>query len=103
LSSQRLLYWRQNIAVLTLVVFSGTGGVVVTKRNARFCLVLTPLERSALEQIAEADGGLSYAAAIRRLIRQAARERGLWSGAAAPGQRGETGGHRREGLADASR
>ena len=75
----------------------------MTKRSARFCLVLTPSERSALEQIAEADGGLSYAAAVRRLIRQAARERGLWSGAPVPGRPGEAGVHGREGLADVAR
>jgi hypothetical protein len=75
----------------------------VTQRSARFCLVLTPSERSALEQIAEADGGLSYAAAVRRLIRQAARERGLWSTVATPGRPGETGIRGREGLADVAR
>lgn len=47
-------------------------------KTERVGLVLTPAEKAALLRLAEADGGLSQAATVRRLIRKAARERGLW-------------------------
>jgi len=47
-------------------------------RTQRFGLVLNLAEKQALERLAEAEGGLSQAATVRFLIRQAARERGLW-------------------------
>jgi hypothetical protein len=47
-------------------------------RTKRLGLVLTPAEKSVLVRMAEAEGGLSQAALVRRLIRHAARERGLW-------------------------
>ena len=47
-------------------------------KTKRLSLVLTPMEKSVLEQLAEAEGGLSKSALIRRLIRNAAREREIW-------------------------
>ena len=47
-------------------------------KSERLGLLLTPEEKSAAEQLAEAEGGLSLAAIVRRLIRKAAREHGLW-------------------------
>lgn len=46
-------------------------------RRQRLSLVLTSGEKSLVEQLAEVEGGLSLAATIRRLIRQAARQHGL--------------------------
>ena len=51
---------------------------VIMDRTERFGLVLSPVEKRVLAQLAEVDGGLSQAATIRRLIRIEARERGLW-------------------------
>lgn len=48
------------------------------KRTDRFGLILSVKEKQALAKLAEAEGGLSHAALIRRLIRNAARARGLW-------------------------
>lgn len=48
------------------------------KKSLRFGLVLTQAERRALARLAEVEGGLSHAATLRRLIRQAARQHGLW-------------------------
>jgi len=49
-----------------------------TRRTEQFGLVLLPSEKRALERLAEAEGGLSQAATLRRLIREAATLRGLW-------------------------
>jgi len=47
-------------------------------RDVRFGLVPTPAEKCALAQLSEAEGGLSQAATVRRLIRKEARRHGLW-------------------------
>jgi len=47
-------------------------------RKERFGLVLSEGEKTAIQRLAEIEGGLSRAALVRRLIRQAAKERGLW-------------------------
>ena len=47
-------------------------------RQLRFGLVLTLDEKCALERLSEAEGGLSQAATVRRLIRKEARRCGLW-------------------------
>jgi len=47
-------------------------------RTERLGLLLTPAEKTAVLQMAEAQGGLSQSALVRRLIRNAARERGIW-------------------------
>jgi hypothetical protein len=47
-------------------------------RHHRFGLLLSPAEKHMLELLAEAEGGLSQAATLRRLIREAAIEHGLW-------------------------
>jgi hypothetical protein len=47
-------------------------------REIRFGLLLHPTEKRALNQLAEVEGGLSRAATLRRLIRKAAHEKGLW-------------------------
>lgn len=47
-------------------------------RRARFGLILTDSEKRALERLAEAEGGLSQAALLRRLVHREAKERGLW-------------------------
>ncbi len=44
----------------------------------RFGLVLTPAEKNTLVRLAENEGGLSQAAFVRRLIRDAGRAAGLW-------------------------
>ena len=65
-------------------------------KTRRFGLILSLKERQALAQLADAEGGLSHAALIRRLIRNAARERGLWpttNGAAAQRQEAQYGEH----------
>lgn len=48
------------------------------QKTERLGLVLTPTEKATVVQLAEAEGGLSLAALVRRLIREAACERGLW-------------------------
>jgi hypothetical protein len=48
------------------------------KRDADMRLVMTQTEKAALVKLAEVEGGLSQAAVVRRLIRAAARERGVW-------------------------
>ena len=48
-------------------------------KSKRFGLVLTATETRVLKQLAEAEGGLSKAATVRRLIRQEARRLGLWN------------------------
>ena len=48
-----------------------------TKRDEAFRLVMNQAERKALEKLAENDG-TSQAAIVRRLVRNEARERGLW-------------------------
>ena len=47
-------------------------------RQIRFGLLLRPDEKQALNRLAEVEGGLSRAATLRRLIRKAAHEKGLW-------------------------
>ena len=47
-------------------------------KTERFGLVLTQSEKIAVTLLAEQGGGLSQAALVRRLIRKAANERGLW-------------------------
>lgn len=47
-------------------------------RTERLSLLLTPAEKAAVVQMAEAEGGLSQSALVRRLIHNAARERGVW-------------------------
>jgi hypothetical protein len=44
-------------------------------RTERLGLLLTPAEKAAVVQMAEAEGGLSQSALVRRLIRNAAPER----------------------------
>lgn len=47
-------------------------------RMERLSLVLSSREKAAVEHLAEMEGGLSQAALVRRLIRQAAKDQGLW-------------------------
>lgn len=47
-------------------------------RTERLAVVLTPAEKKAVVRMAEAEGGLSQAALLRRLIHHAARGRGIW-------------------------
>jgi hypothetical protein len=47
-------------------------------RTKRLGLVLMPAEKTVVVQMAEAEGGLSQSALVRRLIRIAAREQGIW-------------------------
>ena len=49
------------------------------KKTERLGLTLTATEKSAVRQLAELEGGLSFAALMRRLIRKAAQAHGLWS------------------------
>ena len=49
------------------------------RRDEAFRLVMTALEKAALEHLAERDGG-SQAAIIRRLVRREAERHNLWSG-----------------------
>ena len=60
-----------------LVTVFHFGGSNVHK-SKRLGLVLTPAEKTAVIRLAEVEGGLSQAAVVRRLIRQAAKSRGLW-------------------------
>ncbi len=48
------------------------------RKGIRFGFVLTEDEKCALTRLAELEGGLSEAATVRRLIRRAAREAGVW-------------------------
>jgi len=57
------------------------------KRDEAFRLVMTPLEKSALEALAEHDDG-SQAAIVRRLVRSEAERRGLWPMPATPAREG---------------
>ncbi len=47
-------------------------------KTKRLVLVLTETEKMAVTRLAEIEGGLSQAALVRRLIRVAAYERGVW-------------------------
>jgi hypothetical protein len=47
-------------------------------KTERLGLLLTSAEKTAVVQMAEAEGGLSQSPLVRRLIRNAARERGIW-------------------------
>ena len=47
-------------------------------KTKRLALVLTPAEKTAVVKMAEVEGGLSQAALVRRLIRNAAQEHGIW-------------------------
>ena len=47
-------------------------------KTKRLGLVLTLAEKMAVVQMADAEGGLSQSALVRRLIRIAAREQGIW-------------------------
>lgn len=53
-------------------------------KDERFGLVLTQAEKTAIVQLAEREGGLSQAAVLRRLIRDAARSAGLWPATPSP-------------------
>jgi hypothetical protein len=48
------------------------------KRKMRFGFVLCPAEKQALARLAEAQGGLSSADVLRRLIRREAQQLGFW-------------------------
>ena len=48
------------------------------QRTERLGVVLSKREKRIVLRLAEAEGGLSQAALIRRLIRQEARAKGLW-------------------------
>ncbi len=47
------------------------------KKTSRLGLILTPTEKSWVRSLAELEGGLTQAALIRRLIREAARKGGI--------------------------
>ena len=47
-------------------------------KKERFGFLLTKEEKIALKRLAEIEGGLSAAALLRRLIRQAAQAQGIW-------------------------
>lgn len=47
-------------------------------KTERLGVLVTPLEKAAVQKLAEVEGGLSQAALIRRLIRREARRQGLW-------------------------
>jgi hypothetical protein len=49
-----------------------------TRRTQRFGLILSDCEDVALKRLAEAEGGLSRAALLRKLVRHEAEARGLW-------------------------
>jgi len=51
-------------------------------KTERLGVALTPLDKEAVRRLADAEGGLSAAALVRRLIRQEAQRRGLWPTAA---------------------
>ncbi len=48
------------------------------QKSMRFGMVLSKPEKEIVIKLAEIEGGLSQAALIRRLIRRAATDRGLW-------------------------
>lgn len=48
-------------------------------KSERFGLMMTPTEKQAVQRLAEAEGGLTQAALIRRLIRAEAQRRGVWA------------------------
>jgi len=50
------------------------------RKSERLGFVLSPREKSALEDLAEIEGGLSQSAVLRRLIRAEAQRRGVWPG-----------------------
>lgn len=54
------------------------GWGVIQTSSSRLGLVLTSAEKTTVVEMAEAEGGLSQAALVRRLIRNAAQERGIW-------------------------
>ena len=62
------------------------------KREFRFGLLISAVEKQALDRLAEAEGALTRAATVRRLIRIEARKRGLW-----PSRSGNDW-HKQEGL-----
>ena len=47
-------------------------------KTKRLSLMLTPMEKTVIEQLADAEGGLSQSALVRRLVRDAARKHGIW-------------------------
>ena len=47
-------------------------------RTKRLDVLLTPAEKEVVVQMAKGEGGLSQSTLIRRLIHNAARERGIW-------------------------
>jgi hypothetical protein len=60
---------------------------MVMKKIYRFSLRLTLNDKFILAQLADIDGGLSFAALIRRLIHLAAQERGLLDSHQSPVQK----------------
>ena len=48
------------------------------RKSERLSVLLSIEEKHTLRKLAEIEGGLSNAAFIRRLIRKAAQEKGLW-------------------------
>jgi hypothetical protein len=58
---------------------------MMQKKDERVGLVLSTTEKLALRQLADAEGGLSQAATLRRLIRAEAQRRGIWPTAEEPG------------------
>jgi hypothetical protein len=57
------------------------------RKTERFSFWLSNNEKIIIAQLAEIEGGLSLAALIRRLIHQAAQERGLQDGHQSPVQK----------------
>jgi hypothetical protein len=73
-SYSNMIDWCQSNKALAPFLF----GEVAMDKRVRFGLVLYPDEKHALEQLAEAHGGLSLAATLRRLIRLEAHRLALW-------------------------
>ena len=48
------------------------------ERTERLALVVSQREKRAVYLLAEAEGGLTVSATVRRLIREAAKQHGLW-------------------------
>jgi hypothetical protein len=48
------------------------------QKDKRLGFVMTAQEREAIRRLADAEGGLSDAATLRRLVRAAALARGMW-------------------------
>jgi len=48
------------------------------RKDERLGLVLTATEKDLLRKLADAEGGLSQAATVRRLLHVEAERRGLW-------------------------